>query len=295
MKERGNARVFKNVRPNILGLAYRILGSMADAEDAVQDTFIKWVKTDQQAIENPEAWLTTVCTRRCLDHLRSANHSRVNYVGIWLPEPIHTPIEDDTASNLELAASLTTAFLLVLERLTPKERAAYLLYEIFDVPYSGIANTLDLKESACRKLVSREKTNIDQAKVRNNTPLEQQDKFLAAFKLAITEGETALLTTLLSDDIKLSADGGGKVPAILNTIKGKEDVLAFILESLSKYWANHQWYEIDINCARGITLKDGDTTTATVSFSYNEKNEATDIFIIRNPDKINSLDAVVIH
>ena len=175
MLSRTDARIFEEARPKLLGLAYRILGSLADAEDAVQDTFLKWAEADRDAIESPLSWLTTICTRRCLDLLRAANRSRVNYVGAWLPEPIQKPIQDDAETNLDLATSLKTAFLLMLERLTPKERAAYLLHDIFEMPYAEIAETLDIREGACRKLVSRAKANIDQAKTRFTTPVERQD------------------------------------------------------------------------------------------------------------------------
>lgn len=295
MQNNGNVRIFEDARPNLLGLAYRILGSLADAEDAVQDTFVKWVKADQEKIENARSWLTTVCTRSCLDELRSANRSRVNYVGAWLPEPIHMPIENDAVTELDVASSLTTAFLLMLERLTPKERAAYLLHEIFDVAYAEIAQTLEIQDSTCRKLVSRAKTNIDQAKVRHRTPLERQDQFLAAFKLAITEGETAQLTTLLSDDIHLSADGGGKVPTILHVLHGKAKVSKFLSKRLNKYWADHHWHTLDINGARGVIIKNEDVTTATVSFAYDKAGKATNIYIMRNPDKINNLNPISIH
>ena len=129
---------FEAARPRLLGLAYRILGSRADAEDAVQDTFVKWQAADRSDVREPAAWLTTACTRRCLDILKAGARARVDYVGAWLPEPIATAAlaaED----KLELAASLTTAFLLVLERLTPKERAAYLLHDIFETPYPAVA------------------------------------------------------------------------------------------------------------------------------------------------------------
>jgi RNA polymerase sigma-70 factor (ECF subfamily) len=181
----------------LLGLAYRILGSRADAEDAVQDTFIKWQGTDQSEIENPAAWLTTACTRRCIDLARAAHKTRVEYVGAWLPEPIQT--SPDEQDKLALAGSLQTAFLLVLERLTPKERAAYLLHEIFDVPYPEVARTLDMQEPACRKLVSRAKATIDQAKVRHVTPVDRQEQLLAAFEEALAAGSTDRLSSLLSN------------------------------------------------------------------------------------------------
>ncbi len=295
MLDQKSTQIFEEARPNLLGLAYRILGSLSDAEDAVQDTFLKWAKSDRPQIENPASWLTTTCTHRCLDLRRSANRARVDYVGAWLPEPIHTPIESDVEHKLDLASSLTTAFLLMLERLTPKERAAYLLREIFDVSYPEIAETLDIQESACRKLVSRAKVNIDRAKVRHTTPLEQQDRLLAAFQAAITSGTTAQLADLLSSDIHLSTDGGGKVPAVLETLEGKSDVLAFLTERLHEYWAGHQWTTADINGARGFIMKQDGAVTAAVSFAYDQAGNATGIYIVRNPEKLANLDAVVIH
>jgi len=276
-------------------LAYRILGSQADAEDAVQDTFMKWQNADRDAIDNPASWLTTVCTRRCLDLSCSAHRTRVNYVGAWLPEPIHTPIENEAESRLDLASSLTTAFLLMLERLTPKERAAYLLHDIFDVSYTKVAETLDIKEVTCRKLVSRAKANINQAQVRHTTSVQRQEQLLAAFRAAITDGATTHLATLLSHDIKLSADGGGKVPAVLDVLRGKAEVLAFLSEQLHVYWADAQWDITDINAARGIMLKCNAATIATVTFAYDEAGKVTNIYIVRNPDKLANFGAVIIH
>ena len=295
MLDREDAQVFEDARPKLLGLAYRILGSLADAEDAVQDTFLKWAKTDREEVEKAGAWLKTVCTRRCLDLLRAAHRSRVNYVGAWLPEPIHTPIENEAESRLDLASSLTTAFLLMLERLTPKERAAYLLHEIFNVCYPEIARALDIQETTCRKLVSRAKANIDQAKVRHTTPVERQEQLLTAFEAAITGGATAQLASLLSDDIRLSADGGGKVPTVLDVLRGKAEVIAFLAGSLHEYWADHQWVIVDLNRARGIVLTHDGATVAAVSFAYDEAGKATNIYIVRNPDKLAHLGAVAIH
>ena len=151
---------FEAAPPRLLGLAYRILGSRSDAENRVQDAYIKWLESDRAAIENPAAWLTTVCTRRCLDLSRAAHRTRIDYVGAWLPEPIQTAINPEAERDIERAESLTTAFLLMLERLSPKERAAYLLREVFDPDYPEIAETLALQEAAFRKLVSRAKTRL---------------------------------------------------------------------------------------------------------------------------------------
>ena len=286
-------RIFETARPRLLGLAYRILGSRADAEDAVQDTFLKWQNADAASIDNPAAWLTTICTRHCLDCLRAAHRSRVDYVGSWLPEPIHLAVETDAEKNAELSSSLTTAFLLILERLTPKERAAYLLYEIFETPYPDIATTLDLDEAACRKLVSRAKQHIDQAKVRYIAPAARQDELLSAFQIAITKGETSQLAELLSDDIRFTADGGGKVSALLEVLQGKDAVLAFV-QRLHSFWSNLEWRDVNINGARGVLILQDGVVSAAVSLAYDEADRLSGIYVVRNPDKLAMLDVVAI-
>lgn len=286
--------LFAAASPMLLGLAYRMLGSRADAEDAVQDTFLKWQHADQAAIENPTAWLTTACTRRCIDLLRSAHRTRVAYVGPWLPEPIHTTTEDTAEDRLALGSSLTTAFLLLLERLTPKERAAYLLHEIFDVPYDEIARTLGMQEPACRKLVSRARGNVEQAKVRHVTPAETQDQLLAAFQSAIAEGDPGGLAALLSEHVALCADSGGKVPSIDRVLRGRTEVIAFLAERLHRFWGAYEWIVTEINGAKGIVLRQDGRITTAVSFAYDAAGRATDIFIMRNPDKLARLEASAI-
>ncbi len=286
-------QIFETARPRLLGLAYRILGSRADAEDAVQDTFLKWQNADVASIDNPAAWLTTICTRHCLDLLRSAHRSRLNYVGSWLPEPIHLAVESEAEKNAELSSSLTTAFLLILERLTPKERAAYLLHEIFDMSYPQIAATLDLEEAACRKLVSRARQHIDQAKVRHIAPAARQDELLSAFRLAITQGETSPLAALLSDDIRFTADGGGKVSALMEVLHGKHAVLAFI-QRLHSFWRNLEWRDVNINGTRGVLIIENGAVNAAVSFAYDDTDQLSAIYVVRNPDKLAMLDVIAI-
>jgi RNA polymerase sigma factor (sigma-70 family) len=275
--------VFAQARPMLLGLAYRLLGSRADAEDAVQDTWLKWRASASDAIDNPGAWLTTLCTRRCIDLLRSAHKSRVDYVGTWLPEPWQTSGDGEDVS---LASSLTTAFLLVLERLTPKERAAYLLHEVFDVSYAETARTLEIHETACRKLVSRAREHVDQAKVRHVTPRDRQEELLAAFEAAIVGGHTERLAALLSHDVELRADGGGKVAAAREALHGKDLVLAFVDRILRQFWHDIEWDASDLNGARGVILRQRGQAIATVSFAFDEHGAATGIYIMRNPDKL---------
>ncbi|MCE8039786.1 RNA polymerase sigma factor SigJ [Halomonas sp. MCCC 1A11062] len=277
---------FEEARPMLLGLAYRILGSRADAEDAVQDTFLKWQAADREAIDTPHAWLTTACTRRCLDLLGNAHRARVDYVGAWLPEPIPTAVISDAERSMQLADSLSTAFLLLLERLSPKERAAYLLHEIFDTPYTEIAAMLEIKEPACRKLVSRARASLQSSEQRFVPPRERQQALLEAFRLATTEGTTARLANLLSAEVRLSADGGGKVPTLLEPLHGIEGVLDFLVSRLRGYWFDYQWREADINGGCGFVMHREGSVVATVTFGYDRSGQATDIFIVRNPDKL---------
>ncbi|WP_129357020.1 RNA polymerase sigma factor SigJ [Sorangium cellulosum] len=286
MAQRDGLSAFEEARPMLLGLAYRILGSRAEAEDAVQDTCMKWLSADRSAIENPASWLTTLCTRRCIDLLRSARRTRVEYVGAWLPEPIQMSVEHEPGERAALAASLQTAFLLVLERLTPKERAAYLLHEIFDVPYPEVATALDIQETAARKLVSRARANIDQSKVRHVTPLDRQERLLAAFQAAVATGGTEPLMAALSSDVELCADGGGKVPAALRVLRGKAEVLGFIDRVLLGYWRTCAWEVTDINGGRGVILRKDGEIAACMSFAYDEHGAATNLYIVRNPDKL---------
>jgi RNA polymerase sigma-70 factor (ECF subfamily) len=283
MPERDHVAVFEQARPALAGLAYRILGSRADAEDAVQDTFLKWQSVDRQEIDTPVAWLTTICTRRCIDLLRAAHRTRVDYVGAWLPEPIHTPVEHDSEAAVELASSLSTAFLLLLERLTPKERAAYLLHEIFDMPYPDIALTLDIQESTCRKLVSRARANIDRSNVRHVTPPERQEQLLAAFQAALTGGGTDDLAAMLSDDIELCVDSGGKVPSIQRVLHGKQEVLEFLAQA-RRWWRAFARSAVDLNGGRGLVFRQGGRATLSISFACDENGAATNVYIMRNPD-----------
>jgi RNA polymerase sigma-70 factor (ECF subfamily) len=282
---------FEQARPALLGLAYRILGSHADAEDAVQDTFLKWQAHERGDIANPGAWLATVCTRHCLDLLRHHDRARVDYVGTWLPEPLQTPAEDAPEQASALASTLTTAFLLTLQRLTPKERAAYLLREIFDMGYPDVARTLDLSDAACRQLVLRARAHVEQARVRHVTPEAQQRRLLSAFGTAIATGSIDALAALLSDEVRLSADGGGKVAAARRVMRGPDEVLRFVQAGLHVWWAQSELRETMLNGNRGLLQYEDGRPVAAVSFAYDEDGRLTDIFIVRNPDKLQRLHA----
>jgi RNA polymerase sigma factor (sigma-70 family) len=291
---RTHAEIFEQARPRLLGIAYRILGSRADAEDAVQDTFLRWQGTDIASVEAPGGWLTTACTRRAIDMLRAAYRSRVDYVGNWLPEPVHTFADSEAEAHMELSSSLSTAFLLMLERLTPKERAAYLLYEIFEMSYADVAAALDMSEPACRKLVSRAKARIGDDQARYQPTRERQQELLAAFEDAIRTGRPGNLAAMLARDVRLTADGGGKVAAAAGVVEG-EAVLAFLTERLNEWWAAYEWSFAELNGAQGLVLKQAGEVVATVSFAFNRSDRVSEIFIVRTPDKLAGLSDISIH
>lgn len=281
-------------RPRLLGIAYRILGSHAEAEDAVQDTFIRWHATDRATIQSPGAWLTAVCARRAVDMLRASYRSRVDYIGSWLPEPIHTTTEHEADAQMDLSSSLSTAFLLMLERLVPKERTAYLLYEICDMSYADIAASLDTNEAACRKLVSRAKSHIAKDEARYQPTRERQEELLAAFQDAVRSGRPDSLVHLLVRDVRLTADGGGKVVTVTDVLHADE-VLTFLAQRLNEWWRSYEWSFSELNGAMGVILREAGKIVATVSFSYASSGRVTDIFIMRNPDKLAHLDKMKIH
>jgi RNA polymerase sigma-70 factor (ECF subfamily) len=284
-----DARVFEEVRPTLMGVAYRVLGSTSDAADAVQNTYLAWQRADNADVRSARAWLITVCTRRAIDLATAASRSRVTYIGPWLPEFVHTSVADDPGEQAALASSVTTAFLLLLERLTPKERAAFVLHEVFGCGYAEVAATLDMEEAACRQLVTRARRNVGQSGVRHRTPPARQQELVDAFRSAISDNSTDALATMLAEDVLLSADSGGKVPTIHETLHGRDEVLGFLRSTIGPYWRQFVLLDAEINAGRGLELVEGDRITAAVSFDYDTDGRVAGIFIMRNPDKLDRL------
>jgi RNA polymerase sigma-70 factor (ECF subfamily) len=267
-----------------------MLGSRTEAEDAVQDTFVRWQEADRTEIRNGVAWLTTTCTRRCVDLLRRAERQRLDYVGAWLPEPVRTSTLAEDECAMPLASSLSTAFLLMLERLSPKERGAYLLHDVFELSYPSIAETLGLNEAACRKLVSRARLSIGQANARvEPPPLARQEELLAAFRGAIETGDAVAFAAMLSDDIQIQHDSGGKVRAAIHLLQGKQGVVDFVQSFLHRVWKKYKWTVVDLNGARGVLLENGGAIVTAVAIGFDDNGVATNIYILRNPDKLASL------
>ncbi len=231
------AEVFSQQRPRLFGIAYRMLGSVMDAEDVVQDTFLRWQQaTDGEiaSVASPQAYLTTMVTRRCIDQLRSARARREQYVGPWLPEPLLTDPSPDPAEASALADSLSTAFLVLLERLSPLERAVFLLREVFEYSYAEIAQIVGKSEVNCRQLLARARRRIDEQRPRFPASREQHERLVAEFGRAVSEGDMQGLLSVLADDVMLWTDGGGKVAAAVRPIFGVDRVVRGLFGFVSK-------------------------------------------------------------
>lgn len=227
------ADTFETNRSRLFAVAYRMLGSVAEAEDVVQDAWLRFDAHDGVTIENPAAWLTTVTTRLAIDKLRSARMTREHYVGPWLPEPIVT---DDPADHAVLAESISLAFLTMLERLDPVERAAFLLREVFALPYAEIGATLDRSEAGCRQIVHRAKERLDPDRpVRYQPSPEEEQRLLDGFQLALFTGDVDLLSSLLAEDVIAWSDGGASRRAARRPILGRERVVPYLLNLAKRY------------------------------------------------------------
>jgi RNA polymerase sigma-70 factor (ECF subfamily) len=266
-----------------------MLGSVSDAQDAVQDTYVKWATYDGPAIDTPSAWLSRVCTNGCLDRLKAAHRVRIDYVGPWIPDHIQTDYDAGPEERIEIASSLTTAFLLLLERLTPKERAAYLLHDIFGTAFEDVAAALELTPASCRKLAARARRAVEKGHVRHVPDDARQTELMAAFRSALDTGDTNCLARTLRADTKMRADSGGKAVAIRHVIKGGSDICRFVSSVLSPAWRDMRLSTRTINGMRGLFVEDRAEPLASVSFSYDPDGNVRDIFIMRHPDKLKLL------
>ncbi|WP_421779704.1 RNA polymerase sigma factor SigJ [Kiloniella litopenaei] len=281
--------IFEQSRPRLMGLAYRLLGSLSDAQDIVQDTYLKWVSYSGPEIENPVGWLSRVCTNRCLDQLKSANHQRLDYIGSWIPDQIQTEFEASAEEQAEIASSLTTAFLLLLERLTPKERAAYLLHDVFSMPFEEVARILDMQSANCRKLAARARDYVAKNNVRHVPEKQHQEKLLNAFQKAIKTGDVEVLGSMLRADSDLRADSGGKVQAVRDVIVGHDAICRFITDILSNAWRQMEITTQVLNGTLGLVIIDEGKMHAALSFGYDAKGQVSQIYIMRHPVKLKKM------
>jgi RNA polymerase sigma-70 factor (ECF subfamily) len=223
-----------------------MLGSIADAEDAVQDTYVRWHAADRDNVSDPRAFLMTTATRICLDMLTSARARRETYVGPWLPEPVVDTAALAPDSGSEMAEDLSIALLLILERLSPLERAALLLHDVFDFSFKEVAGALGRSQAACRQLAARARAHVRAARPRGATPPAGRSgeidtkhaQLLSAFVKAIRSGNLEALTRLLASDVRIVTDGGGKVPAALNVLRGADRAARFLIGVSRKELSN---------------------------------------------------------
>jgi RNA polymerase sigma-70 factor, ECF subfamily len=225
---------FQHYRGLLFSIAYRMLGSVADAEDMLQETFIRWQQASAGDIQSTRAFLVTIISRLCINHLQSARVQREEYVGQWLPEPLITGPDGDPAAVIQVDESLSVAFLVLLERLTPAERAVFLLREIFDYEYSEIAATLGENEANCRQILRRAKQHVSDLRPRFKASVPERNDLLQRFLQATSRGDMQALMALFSSEVVLHTDGGGKAQAVPNLVLGADRVARAILGSLHK-------------------------------------------------------------
>jgi RNA polymerase sigma-70 factor, ECF subfamily len=275
--------VFEAERPRLRRLAYRMLGSVTEAEDAVQDAWLRWDKAGAAA-ENPRAWLVQTVTRLCLDRMKSARARRETYVGPWLPEPLIEEIADDP---VERAEDVSVAFLLALERLSPLERAVFLLHDVFDQDYAEVGRALGRGEAAVRQLASRARAHVRDARPRFSVSPEKTLELAAAFMRAAAAQDMEGLSSLLARDAVLISDGGGKRPAALRPMVGRDDVM-LLLRGLAARGGLARAMTMRpamINGAPGVIMDLADGLQ-TIAFESDADGLLSAIYIIRNPDKL---------
>lgn len=273
-------------RGRLLGLAYRMLGSRADAEDVLQDAYLRI--RDAADVANPEAYLVTTVTRLCIDRLKSAHVRRETYIGPWLPEPVLDAETMSPHTALELAEDLSFALMLVLERLSPPERAAFLLHDIFDIGFAEIAAVLGRSEPSCRQLASRARRAVKAHRTATPVPIEQQGALLASFAAAVSNGDVAALMAVLREDAILLSDGGGFKLTALNPILGADRIARFFVGSMRKF-AEHgaalRHQPRMINGALGVVSYIGDALEQVLSLHF-DGDRIGAIYIVRNPHKL---------
>ena len=276
---------FSRLRPRLQGIAYRMLGSSAEAEEVVQDAWLRWHEADVGRVANAEAWLVAVTTRIAIDRLRSAKVARAHYVGTWLPEPMLADAPVSPEQILERADDISVAFLALLERLAPEARAAYLLREVFDADYGEVAEALGKTEPACRQLVHRAKEQLRDERPRHTVAREAQLRLLRGFADAAARGEFAALKAMLADDARLIADGGGVVPSFGVPLVGAQRI-AQLFHATGLRFPGAVRYEVAVlNGQWGVLRFIGDTLESAQSFEIDGERIAC-IHVQRNPHKL---------
>ncbi len=282
-----HATEFRQHRPLLFSIAYRMLGSASDAEDVVQDAYLRWERADTTDVRSAKDYLSTTVTRLALDHLRSARVRREVYVGPWLPEPLVGVDEHDPLAATTMAESLSTAFLVLLERLTPTQRAAFLLREVFDFDYAAVARVLETSEPNARQLVQRAKQHIAAGRSRFSSDTKQADELARRFIAASTSGDVNGLLSMLSEDVIAWSDGGGKVAAARRPVIGADRVARFVASIVGKWSASGDVRAAPVNGGVGLIFSRAGRVRAVMTIAADRSGERVgDVFVMRNPDKL---------
>jgi RNA polymerase sigma-70 factor (ECF subfamily) len=275
------AEEFSPLRPTLIRVAYRMLGSVADAEDVVQEAFLRWMRVDRSTIREPEAFLRRTVVHLCLDQLKSAKHQRETYIGPWLPDPI---VDEEEGEDV------TLPLMLALERLSPLERAAFLLHDVFGVGFDEVAETIQRDPASCRQLAARARTHVREARPRFTVEKQRGLELAEAFYAASRSGDMTTLGAMLAADVSLHADGGGKRPAAPKPILGFDSVMK-LFELLSSIFKKDESKLIHlgfVNGLPGFITREGDGEFSTTALEI-EQGRVAAIYVVRNPEKLKHL------
>jgi RNA polymerase sigma-70 factor (ECF subfamily) len=284
---------FQALRPKLFGIAYRMVGSASEAEDILQDAWLRFQAVEPGEIRSAEALLTTIVTRLCLDQLKSAQAKREVYPGIWLPEPLLTPtmtVADDPLDSVMKLESISLAFLHLLESLGPEERAVFLLREVFDYEYSAIADFLQKSETACRQIFSRAKKHITAHRPRLPTNAEEHQRVFASFLQAAQKGDVAGLMAVMAEDVACYGDGGGKATAATRSLHGRDTVARFV-NGIQRTGAKpgDQVEMALVNGRPGVIIRNAQGQITTALYLEIAQGLIQGLYFVRNPDKLQHL------
>ena len=282
-----NTEIFQNHRPKLFALAYRLLGSRSDAEDVVQDAWLRWSQADHDGIRDPEAWLVTAATRLGIDRLRLARHQREAYPGPWLPEPLQVDVEPSPTpeQGAELADQVSLAFLALLERLGPEERAAFLLKEAFDYDYAQIASLLGHSEANCRQMVHRARGRLQAGRPRFEVTRDRHRELLERFMHASQSGDQAAIRQLLTANARLVSDGGGKVTAVIRPLFGAERIARLYWAVARRIGGKTRARIGEVNGEPALLRWDGDRLHSVTTISI-DGDRISEVLTVMNPDKL---------
>lgn len=289
-----STEIFETHRPRLFHLAYGMLGRVAPAEDAVQEAFIRWQKQEPDQIQSPGAWLSTVVSRICLDELKSARNRREEYIGPNLPEPILASKSETPEDEAALAESLSMAMLVVMDKLSPVQRAVFILREIFDYDYASVADILNKSESNCRKIAQRAREQIRENRPRFERSSTKQHKSVSAFIEALQDGDLSEIEHMLAKEAILYSDGGGKVTAARKPIYTANKIARFLLGIQKQVPSDAKWrIELkNINGEPGMLIWYNDEIYNAWSFHI-EEDKIQSIYVVLNPEKLEPLKRMV--